>query len=122
MVVSGPDKGSCKPTLVQRLAHGRQPRPDGERLVGRRLPPGEPRARLVIDAQPLDAGVAALLDEVLHQRRQSLREGLQIGRRAMDAAHRVVAELRVGQPRRVAPHLLEEDIRAVLLVPVEDPV
>ncbi len=41
---------------------------------------------------------------------------------AVDPAHRIVAELRVGQPRRVAPHLLKEDVGMLLLVPIEDAV
>ncbi len=79
-------------------------------------------AGLVVDAQPLDARVAALLDEVLHQGGQPVGKGIDVRRRAVDPAHRIVAELRVGQPGRVAPHLLEEHVGAVLLVPVEDAV
>jgi hypothetical protein len=39
----------------------------------------------------------------------------------MNAADRIVAELGVGQPRGVAPHLLEEDVGTLLLLLLRRP-
>lgn len=118
----GSGQRELQAAFVERLPHGGQPGFKREQSIGRLLPPRPVAGRLVIDAQPPNAGVALLFDQMLRQRGQSIRKILHRQRTAMHAADRILTPLEEGVPFHVAPHLLQEHVRMVALAPVEDAV